>query len=74
MDPNNGEIFAWRRRRLSIRISFRSDHHKAGRAEYQKLLTDPDKPLIDRAIQASILQVNLEAFDATAGCNRRDFD
>src|ERR1700687_451016 len=52
MDPNNGEIFA-----LASAPTFdpnlfsRRITTKAGRAEYQKLLTDPDKPLIDRAIQ-----------------------
>src|SRR2546430_8339588 len=52
MDPNNGEIFAlasaptFDPNLFSQRITT-----KAGRAEYQKLLTDPDKPLIDRAIQ-----------------------
>ena len=52
MDPNNGEIFAlasaptFDPNLFSQRITT-----KEGRAEYQKLLTDPDKPLIDRAIQ-----------------------
>src|SRR5438552_18043723 len=52
MDPNNGEIFVlasaptFDPNLFSQRITT-----KAGRAEYQKLLTDPDKPLIDRAIQ-----------------------
>src|SRR6266446_7107579 len=52
MDPDNGEIFAlasaptFDPNLFSQRITT-----KAGRAEYQKLLTDPDKPLIDRAIQ-----------------------
>jgi penicillin-binding protein 2 len=52
MDPNNGEIFAlasaptYDPNLFSQRIT-----SKEGRAEYQKLLTDPDKPLIDRAIQ-----------------------
>jgi penicillin-binding protein 2 len=52
MDPNNGEIFAlasaptFDPNLFSQRITT-----KAGRAEYQKLLNDPDKPLIDRAIQ-----------------------
>src|SRR6266850_5115788 len=52
MDPNNGEIFAlasaptFDPNLFSQRITT-----KAGRAEYQKLLTDPDKPLIDRAVQ-----------------------
>jgi penicillin-binding protein 2 len=52
MDPNNGEIFAlasaptFDPNLFSQRITT-----KAGRAEYQKLLSDPDKPLIDRAIQ-----------------------
>ena len=51
MDPNNGEIFAlasaptFDPNLFSQRITT-----KAGRAEYQKLLTDPDKPLIDRAV------------------------
>ena len=52
MDPNNGEIFAlasaptFDPNLFSQRITT-----KAGRVEYQKLLSDPDKPLIDRAIQ-----------------------
>src|SRR5712691_10713225 len=52
MDPNNGEIFAlasaptFDPNLFSQRITT-----KAGRAEYQALLNDPDKPLIDRAIQ-----------------------
>jgi penicillin-binding protein 2 len=52
MDPNNGEIFAlasaptFDPNLFSQRITT-----KGGRAEYQKLLSDPDKPLIDRAIQ-----------------------
>ncbi|HVS21049.1 MAG TPA: penicillin-binding protein 2 [Pyrinomonadaceae bacterium] len=52
MDPNNGEIFAlasaptFDPNLFSQRITT-----KEGRAEYQKLLNDPDKPLLDRAIQ-----------------------
>jgi penicillin-binding protein 2 len=52
MDPNNGEIFAlasaptFDPNLFSQRITT-----KEGRVEYQKLLTDPDKPLINRAIQ-----------------------
>jgi penicillin-binding protein 2 len=52
MDPNNGEVFAlasaptFDPNLFSQRIAT-----KAGRAEYQALLNDPDKPLIDRAIQ-----------------------
>lgn len=52
MDPNNGEVFA-----LASAPTFDSNLFsqrittKAGRAEYQQLLNDPDKPLIDRAIQ-----------------------
>src|SRR5437762_1631486 len=52
MDPNNGEIFAlasaptFDPNLFSQRIGT-----KEGRAEYAKLLTDPNKPLIDRAIQ-----------------------
>jgi penicillin-binding protein 2 len=52
MDPNNGEVFAlasaptYDPNLFSQRIT-----SKEGRAEFQKLLTDPDKPLIDRAIQ-----------------------
>ncbi len=52
MDPNNGEIFAlasaptFDPNLFSQRITT-----KEGRVEYQKLLNDPDKPLIDRAIQ-----------------------
>ncbi len=52
MDPNNGEVFA-----LASAPTFdpnlfsRRIATKEGRAEYQKLLTDPDKPLIDRAVQ-----------------------
>ena len=52
MDPNNGEVFAlasaptFDPNLFSQRITT-----KEGRAEYQHLLNDPDKPLIDRAIQ-----------------------
>ena len=52
MDPNNGEIFAlasaptFDPNLFSQRIT-----SKEGRAEYQKLLNDPDHPLINRAIQ-----------------------
>ncbi|HWP52879.1 MAG TPA: penicillin-binding protein 2 [Pyrinomonadaceae bacterium] len=52
MDPNTGEVLAMASaptfdpNLFSQRITT-----KEGRAEYQKLLTDPDKPLIDRAIQ-----------------------
>jgi penicillin-binding protein 2 len=52
MDPNNGEIFAlasyptFDPNLFSQRITT-----KEGRAEYQKLLNDPDKPLINRAVQ-----------------------
>src|SRR2546425_1069604 len=52
MDPNNGEVLAlasaptFDPNLFSQRITT-----KEGRAEYQKLLNDPDKPLIDRAIQ-----------------------
>jgi len=52
MDPNNGEILAMASaptfdpNLFSQRIAT-----KEGRAEYQALLVDPDKPLIDRAIQ-----------------------
>lgn len=52
MDPNNGEVLAiasaptFDPNLFSQRITT-----KEGRAEYQKLLSDPDKPLLDRAIQ-----------------------
>src|SRR6267154_4134038 len=52
MDPNNGEVFAlasaptFDPNLFSKRITT-----KEGRTEYQKLLNDPDKPLINRAIQ-----------------------
>src|ERR1051325_9833813 len=52
MDPNNGEIFAlasaptFDPNLFSQRITT-----KEGRAEYQKLLNDPDHPLLNRAIQ-----------------------
>lgn len=52
MDPNNGELFA-----LASAPTFDPNlfsqriRTKEGRAEYQQLLNDPDKPLIDRAIQ-----------------------
>src|SRR6266568_4183589 len=52
MDPNNGEVLAlasaptFDPNLFSQRIG-----SKEGRAEYAKLLTDPNKPLINRAIQ-----------------------
>lgn len=52
MDPNNGEVLAmasaptYDPNLFSQRITT-----KEGRAEYLRLLNDPDKPLIDRAIQ-----------------------
>jgi penicillin-binding protein 2 len=52
LDPNNGEVFAlasaptFDPNLFSQRITT-----KEGRAEYQKLLNDPNKPLINRAIQ-----------------------
>src|SRR6266550_1846375 len=52
MDPNNGEIFAlasaptFDPNLFSQRITT-----KEGRAEYQALLNDPKKPLLNRAIQ-----------------------
>src|SRR5205809_4130224 len=52
MDQNNGEIFE-----LASALTFDPNLFsqrigtKEGRAEYAKLLTDPDKPLIDRAVQ-----------------------
>ena len=53
MDPNNGEILAlasyptFDPNLFSQRITT-----KAGRAEYAALLNDPQKPLLDRAIQS----------------------
>lgn len=53
MDPNNGEILAMASyptfdpNLFSQRITT-----KAGRAEYTALLNDPQKPLLDRAIQS----------------------
>jgi penicillin-binding protein 2 len=53
MDPNNGEILAlasyptFDPNLFSQRITT-----KAGRAEYTALLNDPQKPLLDRAIQS----------------------
>lgn len=52
MDPNTGEVLAiasaptFDPNLFSQRITT-----KEGRAEYQKLLADPDKPLLDRAVQ-----------------------
>lgn len=53
MDPNNGEVLAlasaptFDPNLFSQRITT-----KAGRAEYAALLNDPDKPLLNRAIQS----------------------
>jgi penicillin-binding protein 2 len=52
LDPNNGEVLAlasaptFDPNLFSQRITT-----KEGRAEYAKLLNDPDRPLIDRAVQ-----------------------
>ena len=52
MDPNNGEVLAlasaptFDPNLFSQRIT-----SKEGRAEYQKLLNDPDRPLLNRAVQ-----------------------
>src|SRR5438093_421222 len=52
MDPNNGEIFALASApTFDPNIFSQRITTKEGRAEYQNLLNDPDKPLIDRAIQ-----------------------
>src|SRR5436190_10242022 len=52
MDPNNGEIFALASApTFDPNIFSQRITTKGGRAEYQGLLNDPDKPLIDRAIQ-----------------------
>jgi len=52
MDPNNGEIFAMASApTFDPNLFSQRIRTKEGRAEYQKLLNDPDKPLIDRAIQ-----------------------
>src|SRR5438309_4995017 len=51
-DPNNGEIFALASApTFDPNIFSQRITTKAGRSEYQGLLNDPDKPLIDRAIQ-----------------------
>ena len=52
MDPNDGEILALASApTFDPNIFSQRITTKEGRAEYQKLLNDPDKPLIDRAIQ-----------------------
>jgi penicillin-binding protein 2 len=52
MDPNNGEVLAMASApTFDPNLFSQRILTKEGRAEYQNLLTDPDKPLIDRAIQ-----------------------
>ena len=52
MDPNNGEILALASYPTFDPNVFSRITTKEGRAEYVALLNDPDKPLINRAIQS----------------------
>lgn len=52
MDPNNGEILALASAPTFDANLFSRMGTKEGRAEYVALLNDPDKPLINRAVQS----------------------
>jgi penicillin-binding protein 2 len=52
MDPNNGEILALASAPTFDPNLFSRIGTKAGRAEYVSVLNDPEKPLINRAVQS----------------------
>src|SRR5947199_9721588 len=65
MDPHTGEILA-----MASRPGFDPNHFaiRIGRADWEKLISDPDKPLLNKAIQAQLAPGSVfKIIMATAG-------